>query len=67
MSEIILPETKIDKGQWVAFVHQTTKSVFGITEFKLGGKANTSLIVVMKPTEAQLKTELKRLKYTLPT
>lgn len=67
MSEIILPETKIDKGQWAAFVHPTTKRVIGMTEFKLGGKANTSLTVVMKPTEAELKAELKRLKYTLPT
>ena len=64
MSETILPETKIDKGQWAAFVHEPTKRVIGIREFKGGGKAKTALKLIIKPTRAELLTEFSKAGYT---
>jgi hypothetical protein len=64
MSETILPETKIDKGQWAAFVHEPTKRVIGMTEFKGGGKAKTALKLIIKPTRAELLTEFSKAGYT---
>ena len=49
---------------WVAFVNGT--ECVGIREFPNGGKAFTFLEIVSKPTEAELKAELKRLKISLP-
>jgi hypothetical protein len=64
MSETILPETKINKGQWAAFVHWPTKRVIGMTEFKGGGSAKTALTLVIKPTRAELLTEFSKAGYT---
>jgi hypothetical protein len=56
-------ETIIPTG-WVAFVQD--KECLGYQEFKTGGKYYGTLTLIDKPTEAQLKTELKRLKISLP-
>jgi len=56
-------ETIIPSG-WVAFVKDN--KCLGYQEFKSGGKYNGSLTLIDKPTESQLKTELKRLKISLP-
>lgn len=49
---------------WTAFVDET--KCFGYREFKKGGKYWGKLILVTKPTEAELKAELTRLKISLP-
>ena len=51
---------------WTAFCNVDDKQVLGFQEFTKEAEANTALTLVTKPTEAELKTELKRLKYTLP-
>lgn len=51
---------------WTAFCNVAEKKVLGYREFKNAGKAKTALTLVTKPTEAELKAELKALKYTLP-
>jgi hypothetical protein len=51
---------------WTAFCNVAEKKVLGYREFKNAGKAKTALTLITKPSEAQLKTELARLKYTLP-
>jgi hypothetical protein len=56
-------ETIIPTG-WVAFV--LDDKCLGYQEFKTGGKYFGNLTLIDKPTEAQLKTELKRLKIELP-
>jgi len=56
-------ETIIPTG-WVAFVKD--KECLGYQEFPKGGKYVGTLTLIDKPTEAQLKTELKRLKISLP-
>ena len=56
-------ETIIPTG-WVAFV--LDKECLGYQEFPKGGKYVGTLTLIDKPTEAQLKTELKRLKISLP-
>lgn len=53
----------IEKG-WSAFVKDS--ECLGIREFKAGGKAYTLLEIITKPTESELKAELKRLKISLP-
>lgn len=59
-----MPSTKIDKGQWVAFVHEPSKRVIGVTEFKGGGEAKTVLKLVIKPTKDELFAEFKKAGYT---
>lgn len=56
-------ETTIPNG-WTAFV-KDTKAV-GYREFKTGGKYFGALTLITKPTEAELKAELTRLKISLP-
>ena len=53
----------IEKG-WSAFVKDS--ECFGIKEFKSGGKAYTLLDIITKPTQAELKAELKVRKIELP-
>ena len=55
--------TKIAKG-WTAFVKD--KTCLGLKEFPTGGKYWGKLTLITKPTEAELKAELTRLKITLP-
>lgn len=49
---------------WTAFIKD--KSCLGYSEFKQGGKYVGTLTLITKPTEAELKAELKRLKISLP-
>lgn len=49
---------------WTAFVKD--KSCLGYSEFLNGGKYVGTLTLISKPTEAELKAELKRLKISLP-
>jgi hypothetical protein len=56
-------ETKIPNG-WTAFVKDT--KALGYREFVGGGKYFGTLTLITKPTEAELKTELERLKISLP-
>lgn len=62
---ITLTEKTIPVG-WTAFCKASELKVLGLREFKTQGKAKTALTLITKPTEAELKTELARLKYTLP-
>jgi hypothetical protein len=54
----------IAKG-WNAFV-KDGKTCLGFKEFPKGGKYFGALTLINKPTEAELKAELSRLKITLP-
>lgn len=56
------PKT-LPKG-WIAFVQG--KSAELIVELQKDGKYHGQLTVISKPTEAELKAELTRLKITLP-
>lgn len=49
---------------WTAFVKDT--KCLGYREFELKGKYWGKLTLITKPTEAELKAELARLKITLP-
>ena len=49
---------------WTAFVKD--KSCLGFQEFPNGGKYFGVLTLISKPTETELKAELKRLKISLP-
>lgn len=49
---------------WTAFVKD--KKCLGYQEFKRGGKYFGTLTLISKPTEDELKAELKRLKISLP-
>jgi hypothetical protein len=49
---------------WVAFVKD--KTCLGFQEFSNGSKYWGTLTLITKPTEAELKAELKRLKISLP-
>jgi hypothetical protein len=49
---------------WTAFVNE--KSCLGYREFKQSGKYWGTLTLISKPTEAELKAELTRLKISLP-
>lgn len=50
---------------WVAFV-KDGKSCLGYRHFPEGGNYNGKLTLIIKPTEAELKAELTRLKISLP-
>jgi hypothetical protein len=54
----------IAKG-WNAFV-KDGKTCLGLQEFPDGGKYFGKLTLINKPTEAELKAELTRLKISLP-
>lgn len=54
---------KIPVG-WNALVNE--KKCFVLREFPRGGEYYGTLTVITKPTEAELKAELSRLKITLP-
>ena len=56
--------TKIVKG-WNAFV-KDGKTCLGFKEFPNGGKYFGKLTLISKPTEAELKAELTRLKISFP-
>jgi hypothetical protein len=49
---------------WTAFVKD--KSCLGYREYPNGAKYFGVLTLISKPTEAELKAELKRLKISLP-
>jgi hypothetical protein len=59
----MVTETIIPTG-WVAFVKD--KECLGYQEFPAGGKYVGTLTLIDKPTESELKAELKRLKISLP-
>jgi hypothetical protein len=50
---IVIPE-----NSWVAFVDLEAKKVFGISEFKKGGKSHSKLDLIIKPTKAEVEAEL---------
>lgn len=62
---ITLIEKTIPVG-WTAWCDLNEKKVYGYREFTKESKAKTILTLVTKPTEAELKAELTRLKITLP-
>jgi hypothetical protein len=51
---------------WTAFCDVAEKKAYGYQEFKKESTANTALTLITKPTETELKAELKRLKISLP-
>jgi hypothetical protein len=62
-----LIEISIGNG-WTAFYSASEKKVYGITEFKNGSKAKTSLLVITKASEQELMAEISSLGlvYTAP-
>lgn len=62
---ITLIELTIPVG-WTAFCDVAEKKALGYQEFTKESTANTALTLITKPTEAELKAELKRLKISLP-
>lgn len=50
---IVIPE-----NSWVAFVDVESKKLYGITEFKKGGKSHSKLDLIIKPTKAEVEAEL---------
>ncbi len=50
---------------WNAFV-KDGKTCLGLKDFPTGGKYWGKLTLINKPTEAELKAELTRLKISLP-
>lgn len=57
-------EPIIIQKSWTAFVKND--KCLGYQQFKNGGKYFGTLTLISKPTEAELKAELKRLKISLP-
>jgi hypothetical protein len=52
-----LPKFDIPKG-WNAMFDPTSKKVYVLKEFVLGGKAQSALSLITKPTEAELRAEI---------
>ena len=50
---ILIPE-----NSWAAFFDSASKKVYGITEFKKGGKSHSKLDIIIKPTKAEVEAEL---------
>jgi hypothetical protein len=64
-TETIKPiEPTVIASGWNAFVKDA--KCIGYSEFKKGGKYFGTLTLINKPTEAELKAELTRLKISLP-
>ena len=59
-----LTPTPIEKGKWVAFVHEQSKRVVFATEFKGGGNAKTLLKLLIKDSKEELLAEFKKAGYT---
>jgi len=59
-----LPQFDIPKG-WNALYDATAKKVYVLREFPLGGKANSVLSLLTKPTEAELRAEITALGLTI--
>ncbi len=62
-----MAQTEIPKG-WTAFYDPRTNKVFGLSEFKNGGKAETALTLISKDTKEELLAEFttKGLTYVEP-
>lgn len=62
-----LIDIEIPKG-WSMLYDPSSKIVYGMSEFKSGAKANTSLSVLTKETKAELLAEIETmgLSYTPP-
>jgi|LauGreDrversion4_2_1035121.scaffolds.fasta_scaffold260110_3 hypothetical protein len=54
-----LTPTPIEKGKWVAFVHEQSKRVVFVAEFKGGGNAKTLLKLLVKNTKEELLAQFK--------
>ncbi len=50
---IIIPE-----NSWAAFLDLESKLVYGITEFKKGGKSHSKLDLIIKPTKAEVEAAI---------
>ena len=63
-----LTPTPIEKGKWVAFVHEQSKRVVFVAEFKGGGNAKTLLNLLIKDSKEELLAQFKAdgLKYEEP-
>ena len=59
-----LPAFDIPKG-WNALYEPTSKKVYVLKDFPLGGKANSFLSLLTKPTEAALRAEITALGLTI--
>lgn len=55
-----LKKFTLPKG-WNALYEPSTKKVFVLKEFPVGGTANSKLTLINKPTEAELMAEVARL------
>lgn len=59
-----LPAFDIPKG-WNALYEPTSKKVYVLKHFPLGGKANSYLTLLSKATEAALRAEITTLGLTI--
>lgn len=62
-----MAQIEIPKG-WTAFYDPITNKVFGLSEFKNGGKADTALALISKATKEEVLAEfpLRGLDYVEP-
>lgn len=58
-----MAKIEIPKG-WTAFYDPIHKKVFGLSEFKNGGKADTALTLISKNTKEELLAEFTALGLT---
>jgi hypothetical protein len=50
--------TTIIPAGWAGFYDAASKKLFGISEFKKGGKAHTKLTLICKPTREEVVAAL---------
>jgi len=55
-----LPANKVEKGQWIALVHEQSKRVVLIAEYANGGDVRTTLKVISKPSKEELLALIKK-------
>lgn len=50
---IIIPE-----NSWVAFIDREAQKLYGLSEFKKGGKSHSKLDLIIKPTKAEVEAAI---------
>ncbi len=59
-------KTIIIPAGWAGFYDAETKKLFGISQFRSGGKAHTKLTVIAKPTREEVVAALVADGVTVP-
>jgi hypothetical protein len=58
-----LTPVAIEKDKWVAFVHEQSKKVVMLHEFRGGGSVKTLLKVIVKSSKEEMLAEFKKAGY----